>query len=291
MVILENELLVVTINPVGAELSGIHSKVTGKEYLWNADPKVWASHAPVLFPIIGALKNNTYSYKGKEYQLPKHGFIRNNSDVQLISQTSDSATFGLSTSETTLLIYPFQFQFRITYSLQGYRLVVEHEVVNEGQIPLLFSLGAHPGFRCPVNENEVYEDYYIEFEKEENEVTWELAGDGLVSDVSVPVLHHTRVLPLHSHIFDKDALILKNLKSKKVSLRSKKSTQSVTVYFSDFAYLGIWAKPNSHFVCIEPWLGIADSWNTDQNFETKEGILSLPPQQTFEASYTIRIEE
>lgn len=291
MIIIESDLLRVGINRVGAELTQLHSKVSGKEYLWDANPAVWASHAPVLFPIIGALKNNTYFFEGKSYQLPKHGFVRNNAAIEVVSQSSNSVTLGISTSEATLAIYPFDFQFLITYSVEGNELIVTHKVVNKGTVPLVFSLGAHPGFKCPVNEGETYEDYFLEFEHNETDVTWELAGDGLVSTTTVAVLENTNILPLHSHLFDKDALIFKNLRSRKVTLKSKKSAQRVTVDYPDFNYLGVWAKPGASFVCIEPWLGIADSYDTDQNLTTKEGILTLEAGKSFEATYTVRIDE
>lgn len=291
MIIIESDLLRVAINQVGAELSQLHSKTSGKEYLWDANPAVWASHAPVLFPTIGALKNNTYFYEGKSYQLPKHGFIRNNAAVEVVGQESNSVTLRLSTSETTLAVYPFEFKFLITYSVEGNKLTVAHQVVNTGTTSLLFSLGAHPGFKCPINEGESYEDYFLEFEQKETAETWELAGDGLVSNTTIPVLTDTKTLPLHSHIFDKDALIFKNLKSRKVTLRSKKSSQSVAVDYPDFNYLGIWAKPGASFVCIEPWLGIADSFDTNQDFASKEGILRLEAGKNFQASYSVIINE
>lgn len=291
MITIESDLLRVVVNQVGAELTRIQSIQSGKEYLWDANPAVWASHAPVLFPTIGALKNNTYFFEGKPYQLPKHGFVRNNTAVEVVAQESSSVTFGLSTSEATLASYPFEFKFLITYSLEGNKLTVAHEVVNTGSTPLLFSLGAHPGFRCPINEGESYEDYFLEFEHKETAQTWELASDGLVSNTTIPVLDNSAILPLHSHLFDKDALIFKNLRSRKVTLKSKKSAQSVTVDYPDFNYLGVWAKPEANFVCIEPWLGIADSFDTDQNLATKEGIQTLDAGKKFEATYTVKIYE
>ena len=291
MIIIESDVLRIAINKIGAELTKIQSKITGKDYLWNANPAIWASHAPVLFPTIGALKNNTYFYEGKSYHLPKHGFVRNNTAVELCAQERNSVTLELSTSEATLAIYPFEFKFLITYSLEGNKLIVKHEVSNPGASPLLFSLGAHPGFNCPMNEGESYEDYFLEFEHKETAGTWELAADGLVSNTIVPVLDNTTILPLHSHLFDKDALIFKNLISRKVSLRSRKSDQSITVDYPDFNYLGIWAKPGAPFVCIEPWLGIADSVDTNQDLASKEGILTLEAGKSFQATYSININE
>jgi galactose mutarotase-like enzyme len=291
MIIIESDVLKIAINQKGAELTQIASKTTKKEYLWDANPDVWASHAPVLFPTIGALKDNTYFYQGKAYQLPKHGFVRNNTSIELRSQSTNSVTLGLTSSEATRAVYPFDFNFLITYSVTENKLTVDHEVINTGNSDLLFSLGAHPGFMCPINAGEAYDDYFLEFEQKETAATWELTSGGTIGNTTIPVLDNSAILPLHAHIFDRDALIFKDLKSRKVTLKNKLSSQTVTVEYPDFNYLGIWAKPGASFVCIEPWLGIADSADTNQELVTKEGILNLAAGKTFTASYSVTISE
>lgn len=288
---LENEKFRIAVQTLGAELCQIQSKSTGKDYMWNADPAVWGSYAPVLFPAIGAIKDGFVLIKGKAYKVPRHGFVRNNPNVKLVAKTENSLTFGLTYSEQTLEIYPYPFEFLITYTLEENKITVDHKVVNHSDEPMLFSLGAHPAFKCPVNEGELYDDYYLEFEKIETAPTWLLEKDGLVGKKTKPVLENTNVLPLTPHLFDNDALIFKNLASQSVSLKSKTSSQVVHVSYAGFPYLGIWAKPNAHFVCIEPWLGIADNADSGHNFETKEGILSLAARKTFNASYSIEIAE
>ena len=288
---IENEFLKIAVQETGAELCQIQSTVTGKDFLWDADPDVWASHAPVLFPVIGAIKDGFVNYKGKSYKVPRHGFIRNNADVKLVSQDAVSLTFGLKFSDKTLEIYPFQFEFLITYRLDANKLTVEHQVINHGSEEMLFSLGGHPAFKCPMHEDEAYEDYYLEFYAVENDSTWLLEKNGLVGNTTKPILENTNILHLNRHLFDNDALIFKHLVSKQVSLRSTKSSQVITVHYDDFKYLGIWAKPGGNFVCIEPWLGIADTADSDQNFETKEGILKLNAGETFEAKFVIEISE
>jgi len=288
---IENGKLRIAIQQTGAEICKIQSVATGKEFMWDANPDVWASYAPVLFPVIGAVKNGFVKHNGQQYAIPRHGFIRNNSSITLVEKTDNSVTLGLKYDEELLKIYPFQFEFQITYTLLGNRIEVSHKVINLDEDTLFFSLGAHPAFKCPLNEGETYEDYYLEFEKVETDSTWLLESDGLVGNFTKPMLHNTNILHLNGHLFDRDALIFKNLKSKQVSLRSTKSGQVVTLHYEDFPYLGIWAKPNAHFVCIEPWLGIADSFDSDQILEKKEGILSLEAGKTFQASYTIEIFE
>ncbi len=291
MYTLKNNLLQVKVKEIGAELCSIRSLISGKEYLWDADPKVWASHAPNLFPLIGCLKNDSFLYQGKEYCCPKHGFIRNNKDVSLIEQTENTLTFGLKYSDHYLKIYPFQFEYQIKYILKDHKLRLEHKITNHGDQQMLFSLGGHPGFKCPLNEGENYSDYYLEFEQAETARTWRVQKDGLIGKETYPVFTGPKIINLHSHLFDDDALVFKNLNSSKVSLKSKKSDQVLSVEFKDFPYLGIWAKPKANYVCIEPWIGIADSFDSDRNFENKEGLIKLQAKKSFDATYSISIEE
>lgn len=288
---IQNNKLSITVDETGAELRNIKSVASGKDFMWSGDSAIWGSTSPVLFPAIGAIKNGFVKYQGNEYKIPRHGFIRNNADVKLIAQTADSLTFGLASDEELLKIYPFHFSFQITYTLKENKIEVSHKITNHGTEVMLFSLGAHPAFKCPINEQEDYEDYYLEFEHEEIASTWLLASDGLVGTETRQILNQTNTLPLTHSLFDKDALIFKDLKSRKVALKSKKSKESVIVTYHDFNYLGIWAKPDGDFVCIEPWLGIADNANANQQLEDKEGILTLQAGGVFEASYTIQIAE
>jgi galactose mutarotase-like enzyme len=287
---IQNTSLRIRIQDKGAELCSIVSLKNGKEYMWSADPAIWGSYSPVLFPIIGALKNGEYFYKNKRYSVPKHGFIRNNENL-IFKQISNSCVeYSLKYDEESLKNYPFKFEFIIRFKLIDNSILIEHEVINHSaEDDMFFSLGGHPAFKCPFNENEVYEDYYLEFEKIENCHTWEVLSTGLINSTTRPLLENTNQLNLHKHLFDNDALIIKEHNSKKVSLKSRKSNDSITIEYKDFPYLGIWAKPGADFVCIEPWLGISDSHDTDQNFKTKEGIVSLNSNSNFKAYYIISI--
>lgn len=289
---LKNKILQIGFQDKGAELCSIISQRTGKEFMWNANPDVWGSHAPVLFPIIGALKDGEFHYEGNSYSVPKHGFIRNNENLK-INQVSDNCLeYSLKFDEESFKSYPFEFEFIVRYVVEGNSIIVEHEVVNHSKDkPLFFSVGGHPAFKCPLFEGESYEDYFLEFEEVENVSTWEVLTNGLINSTTRFLIENSNILPLTRTLFDKDALILKDLKSKKVSLKSKKSTTSITVEYPDFNYLGIWAKPGGQFVCIEPWLGISDSHTTDKDFTKKEGIIRLESNSNFIASYRISINE
>ena len=288
---LQNSKLEIHINKTGAELSKITSLKHKTEFMWDANKNVWGSFAPNLFPIIGALKDDTYFFDNKAYQLPKHGFIRHNQDIVLHEETKNSLTFKLVSNETLLAKYPFHFEFLITYVLTDNALEVNHTVKNTGDKTMYFSLGGHPAFKCPVFDDENYDDYFLEFEVEENSKRHLINMDnGLISNKSESVFKNSNKLPLTHGLFNKDALVFKDTKSRKITLTSQKNGAILSVNFKGFPYLGIWAKPTGDFVCIEPWLGIADSETTNQKLTEKEGILRLEANKTFQASYYIEID-
>ncbi|MDD7887275.1 aldose 1-epimerase family protein [Flavivirga sp. 57AJ16] len=292
MLTLENEKLKIAIKKRGAELCKITSVKDEIDFMWHANPEIWGSYAPNLFPIIGALKDGTYFFENKKYTLPKHGFIRNNDTLVLEEQNQDSLTFRLSYDKDSLKIYPFKFDFFITYQLIDHTITITHTIKNHDDKTMYFSLGGHPAFKCPVYNNETYNDYYLEFECIENsEMHLINMENGLISNKTRTVFKNSNILNLKHDLFNDDALIFKDLKSKKVTLNSTLYGPVLTVSYKDFPYLGIWAKPNGNYVCIEPWLGITDSESTNQNLKEKEGILTLMPQQTFKVSYSIEIHD
>lgn len=288
---ISNSQLQVSVLSKGTEICSLKSRKTGIEYMWQADSEIWGSNAPVLFPAIGSFKNEVCTIHGKEYRIPKHGFIRHNENMVLKNRTETSLHFQLDYSEETLKAYPFKFRFNITFELIENKLVVSHKVENLDNQEIYFALGGHPAFNAPLHEGEIYSDYYLEFEAIENASHTLLSENGLITDQSSKVLDHTNILNLHPTLFKDDALIFKDLKSKKVSLKSSTSNQTLSLSFPDFIYLGVWAKPNAPFVCIEPWLGIADHENTDGDYLKKNGLITLPEGEVFKASYEIQIDE
>ncbi len=286
-----NSFFKIEVQQKGAELCSIKSLKTDSEYMWGANPDIWGSFAPVLFPIIGSLKNGVTMYKGKNYKIPKHGIIRHNNSIELKSKTANQLVFSLKYNDSLLKVYPFKFEFEISFKLTNNKIEVGHTITNLDKKPMLFSLGTHPAFKCPINNNEKYSDYYLEFEQTETVSTHNLTTNGLVKNSTRPIINKSKILPLSDDMFINDALIFKELKSRKVTLKSNKSSYQLSVNFNGFNYLGIWAKPHANFICIEPWLGITDSDNSDGIFENKEGILEIGAGKSFNAKYTIEIEE
>ncbi|MCF7560189.1 aldose 1-epimerase family protein [Sabulilitoribacter multivorans] len=291
MYTLQNHKLKIAVKKTGAELCEISSTKNNTAFMWDADPEVWGSYAPNLFPVIGALKDDSFIYEGKTYAHPKHGFLRRNKDVELFEQTENSLTFRLTSNDELLKTYPFQFEFYITYTLKDNCIDILHTVKNRDSKPMYFSVGGHPAFKCPVFDNESYEDYYLEFEHNENSKRHLInMANGLISNKSEAVFNNSNTIALTHELFEADALVFKDLKSRNVRLKSKHHGTILTVDYPDFSYLGIWAKPSGNYVCIEPWLGIADSEQTNQNLKEKEGIMELQAGKTFKATYRIEID-
>ncbi|MAX70329.1 MAG: aldose epimerase [Flavobacteriaceae bacterium] len=290
MLTIQNDLLSIDIKTVGAELSKISAVKNNNQFLWHADPKVWGSHAPNLFPIIGSMKDDSYTYNDKLYNMIKHGFVRHNDKMIVKQQSETSITFFLNSNEDLYEMFPFLFEFEINYELKDNTIIINHTIRNIDDKTMYFSLGGHPAFTCPLYNDETYSDYILEFEKEETSESYLLnMKTGLVTNKTKPAFDSPNTINLRGDLFNEDALIFKDLKSRKVALRHKTKGEVLSVAFEDFPYLGIWAKPNASYVCIEPWLGVADAEDTNQRIEEKEGILSLPKNDTFKASYSIII--
>lgn len=285
MITLENDYLKVSLNAKGAELQGLYSKETEIEYLWNANPKYWAKHSPVLFPIVGSLKDDHFKYKGNSYKLPRHGFARDH--VFEIEKTSSAeAVFTLTQSDETLKVYPFHFKLKLIYKLIDRKLNLTYEVINTGNETLLFSIGAHPAFAVPNTPNTNYEDYYLAFNTDEKLSYWKLE-DGLVANETGNIELDGHKLNLKHELFYNDALVFKNMQSSCISLLNNKNDYGLHFHFEDFPFFGIWAAKDAPFICLEPWCGVADGVNHDHQLQRKEGITSLAPGKNWERFWEV----
>lgn len=279
MITLKNTALTVNINELGAEIKSI--TVDGKERLWDGNPSFWSGTAPVLFPICGGLPNDKFTYNGKEYTMPKHGFAQQR-NFKVEKHTDLSATFLLESNPETLKMYPWNFEFRITYSLMNKRIKIDYDIKNLSDDTMYASVGAHEAHACPSG----IEDYDIIFEKKETLNSCGLDGS-LISDELIPIIKDTDTLPLYEKYFEIDALIFKDLKSRSAELRNRKTGESLTVEFNGFDYLLIWTKPKAGYICLEPWTGIPPMVNSDCDITKKEGITAIEKNSSFFRSHSI----
>lgn len=291
---LENLYLKVTINQQGAELAKIQSKENGNDYLWDADEKFWKRSAPVLFPIVGSLKDSKFVVNGRDYPMSQHGFARD-MDFKMVKQSDGkSIIFRLDSNKDTISRYPFRFSLEIEYRLDGYKLKTIWRVINTDDKEIHFQIGGHPAFTCPLKrmsgKKDKQSEYFLSFDTDKN-LTYSLLNDnGLVAYDGNVLPNDGTLIPIDEHMFDKGALIFENNQANRVSLCTPDGMAYISVMF-DAPLFGIWspAGKNAPFICLEPWYGRADSADfsgdiTERKYDNKLGV-----GETFTAEYIIEV--
>lgn len=267
----------------GAELKSIKHK-NGTEFMWQANADIWPRTAPVLFPIIGKVKSDLLRVDDKTYAISQHGFARDKK-FTVLEQTENRVVFKLAYNDETLRKYPFDFKLLLSYTWQGDQLICGYQVKNVGVGDMPFSIGAHPAFNIP---DEDFANCSLIFNKPETAERY-LLENGLFNHQTELVLDNCTELPLSVALFDKDAVVFKNLKSTQITLKHNLSNYSVTMSFDGFPDFGIWTKKGSQrFICLEPWFGHSDYTEGHEDITKKAGMLSLPAQQIFNAHYTLK---
>lgn len=285
---IQNDDLVIQVQSLGAELTGIRDAKDRTEYLWQGDARFWNRRAPVLFPIVGALKNEQYQFGGKTYSLPQHGFARDFL-FDLEAREKDRLIFALNDDENTLKNFPFHFILKIEYELNGNKIIVGYRVINTDEKKMWFSIGAHPGFNCPFVPGTLTRDYFLEFDIAEEAFLYK-GEKGIISTAEPVPLEDGKILRFNPDPFRSETIIIKNPRSASVSLKHPECEKSVTVEYPGFPYLALWkGVPEAPYVCIEPWFGIADFKDSGPDLTQKEGILSLEPGSEFSCQHTIII--
>ena len=276
---IKNEYIKAKIKSFGAELNSLQKIDDSLEYIWQGDKEFWSRHSPILFPIVGRLKNDSYFYKNQKYNMSQHGFARDK-EFEIVEKKDDFIEFKLSSDEKTLKIYPFSFELYLSYKLERNSLIVSYKVINKSDEKMLFSIGAHPAFNWSLEKDLKKEDYFLEFEIN-NSKRYFLNELGLVFD-SIDLKFEDKKLFLNEELFKNDALVFNDLNIKNLTFKNIRNENFIKLNFENFAYLGIWSKPSgSPFLCIEPWFGVADEENASQNFEDKKGIINLQKDEIF----------
>jgi galactose mutarotase-like enzyme len=285
--VLQSPKITAVVNFFGAEICSIKN-AEGLEFIWQGNKDIWPRHAPVLFPIVGKLKDNAFKFNNSTFSLGQHGFARD-MEFSLLDQTQNSCTFELRSCDQTKKAFPFDFVFQINYTLDQNTLVTNYKVLNPSAETIYFSVGAHPGFNCPLLPTEKFEDYYLQFETSSPNIT-ELNG-GLRSASKKPLKLTDKKLAITANLFDNDALVFEDSQINQISLCSAKSNHKISLSCKNWPYFGIWSKKgNTDFVCLEPWYGIADIETTKSQFTNKEGIIQLAPKMEFNSSFSLTFD-
>lgn len=277
---IQNQAIKAVIKTKGAELSSLQKE--DKNYIWEINSEFWNKTSPILFPIVGALKNGEYFQEGKVYKLSRHGFARD-FEFDVIENSGNAVVFSLKSNEETLKVYPFHFELQLSYILEGNKLVVKYEIINHSSEKMYYSIGAHPAFNIDGN----FEDFSLIFDDEKDLETYKLEQD-LFSGKTEILKLNGNVLPLQYELFEEDALVFKNFATKSLTL-AKNNESVMKVSFPDFPYLGIWTKKDAPFICIEPWLGIADNANASGKIEEKEGVQILENNSKKQIAWSVEL--
>ncbi|MBO6233522.1 MAG: aldose 1-epimerase family protein [Clostridia bacterium] len=268
----------------GAELTsikvdGIEKLHQGNEVLDENGKVYWGRHAPILFPIVGKLKDNKTQINGNIYEMTQHGFARD-MDFEDLGNNK----YLLKSNSETLKKYPFKFELYIEYKINQNELTTEYTVINKDEKDMLFGLGGHPAFICDYSTG----DYELKFDKKEDNIEFYKLQDGLIKTEPIPSILEDNKIKLDKDIFNEDAIILKNINSNKIALNNaRENKKELEFNFEGFPYLAIWSKKGAPFVCIEPWQNHTDSVNSNGKFEEKENILKLKKEEKFNCKYKV----
>lgn len=283
---LHNDQLHVEISSKGAELQSIIAN--GIERLWEGDPTVWGRKAPLLFPLIGRLRNQTYEYHSKPIEAPMHGFCRDR--LFSVEQLSNSMIrFSTKADDSTRKVYPFDFELTITYALNENTLAKTHSVKNRGENDMPFEIGGHEAYATRLLPGETMADYYIQFENGTDSLKmFSMDEGGILSlpKMTVP-LEQDRLTQTPEQL-SIDTIVLEHVPGSQVTLGATTNSYTTTVTFPDFPYLGIWTmagQPDPRYICIEPWSALPDAYFSPRELSEKPGVRTLAPGEETHLTY------
>lgn len=279
MHVISNDHLSVTVSELGAELQSINTG--GIERLWQGDANIWSGRAPILFPIVGALKNSRYEFAGQQFELPRHGLARK-ATFQVVDSGTSALQLSLASNKATREVYPWDFLLKVSYELQLNCLQVAYQVVNQSNSPMRFTIGSHPAFSLP----EPISRYHIRFSRAEALQRYPLTSDGLLHDAGHPYPLDDQRIDLTQSLFNDDALVFKNIQSTHISLCDSDG-ELIKVSTGGAPHLGLWSKPAAPFVCIEPWLGYSDNVSSSGHWIDKPSMTTLMPAAEFSYQWSM----
>ncbi|MDE6845355.1 MAG: aldose 1-epimerase family protein [Lachnospiraceae bacterium] len=285
---ISNDKITIQVDSIGAELKSLKDVGSGREYMWNADPKYWKRTSPVLFPLVGGVKDGVYRVDGREYPMGQHGFARD-MEFKLKSQVAHEIWFTLESDRETMDKYPYPFQLELGYELSDKTVIVKWRVKNPAKERMYFAIGGHPAFLCPIEDGTKQTDYKIRFDVKEQVIS-SCLENGLIIDKNITYTLQNGILPVTEHLFDGDALVIEHDQAHSVSLVKPDGTDYLTVEF-DAPLFGIWSPPQKQapFICIEPWYGRCDRAGYEGEWKDREWIQVLDAGEMFAADYKVTV--
>ena len=281
---IKNDKITAKISDMGAELVSVVKD--GCEYIWVGTADFWSGHAPIVFPICGRLYESKYTYRGKEYDMNIHGFLRH-SVLTVTEHTDTEICFKLTEREETKKKYPFDFELKVWFILEGDKITNRFEIKNTGKDVLPATIGGHPGFNVPLDKGN-FDDYYLEFENECSPDKFIFSERYLLKGKVGYPLEKGKIIRLCHSFFDDDATFLSRADST-VTLKSDKTERFVKVIYPDMPYLGIWHKPMSEapYVCIEPWCGLPGNDGVIEDMELRADMFRIQPSSTKKVEFSM----
>lgn len=290
LVDLENEFLHAAADTTGAQLLSLQDR-NGLEYIWQREKAVWGRSAPILFPIVGALRGGQTEIDGESCRIERHGSCKD-AEFRLLSSETDRAVFELDDAGYAPGGYPYHCTLRVGFQLCGRRLQVRAQVLNRDSREIFYCIGLHPGFRCPLFAGESFEDYCLTFSERETEGyrQYDAVKQEFDRSYALRLPESGQVLPLRRDLFSNDAIWFDRLRSRSVKLLNRERTAGVLVSFPDFETLGLWTLPEeaAEFLCIEPWNGSVPCSDEDDQFLHKNHLQRLLPEES--RTYAMEIE-
>lgn len=286
---LTNSKLNISVSATGAELQTLTSAKSGEEFLWHGDSAFWSGRAPILFPIVGALKNARMYHNDKTYAIQRHGIARQQT-FTCIQHEESHLLFRLESDQESLSVYPWEFVLEVKFTLNGNRLDIAYQVTHssdQAQDEMLFTIGSHPAFHLPLDQSP-FDDFNIRFSKPEQLDIYALDNEGLLSVQGKHYPLENNRLVLNQNTFDNDALVFKNIRSDEISLWQD-DHERIRLRTGGAPHLGIWAKLGAPFVCIEPWYGYSDTSDASGQFADKPSLVKLDAGETFQTEWSIEV--
>lgn len=278
IITIKNDYLQVSVSTLGAELQSVI--LNGKELIWQGDKNFWRGKAPILFPIAGALKDKQYYLNGVLYDMPFHGFARNN--YFSVEQSDESSvTFKLSSTEETKKYYPFEFDFYVTYTIENNSLQTVYKVVNKCEKEMFFGIGSHESY----NFYGTLSECELHFEKEEKFLSNIVTDGALILSECDDFGPPSSILKISKDLFIHDTAVFANVNSRMVTL--KKNGKKIASVEFDAPNLLLWSKAGAPFICIEPWLNLPSFASADKDIKNKPGLIWLKGGQVYENRHSI----